>query len=222
MATAADVVMVTVAIVAIVATAVIVVVIAIEARATATEVQVAMVVDMGDTMAPLKLQPLRLLLLTLTLKLLITTPSTRSGPLTTPRTRPKTHTLPTAASQQSWLSIRKVTDSTMAKLTRPDRHSPLPQELQHHRHHLQSLLVTELLHRLLRHPPLRLELATVQSLLHQACKCFAASSISPKCIEHSHSPAVRQAHTARRMHSLGSNIGEGITQQIPEMAWLSL
>jgi hypothetical protein len=207
--------MATVATVATAVTAATVVAIATEAKVTATEVQVAMVVDMVHRMAPLRLQLLQLPL-TLTLKLLITTPSTRSGPLTTLRTHPKIHTLPTAASQQSWPSTLKATDSTMVKLTQPDRHSLLRRELPHRRHHLQSLLAMELLHRLRRRPPLRQELATVQFLLHLACKCFATSSISPKCIEHRvfHLQLVRRSQ--RNACILGFDVGDGITQQIPE------
>lgn len=207
--------MVTVAIVATVVTAVIVVVIATEAKATATEVQVAMAVDMVHRTAPLKLQLLQQPL-TLTLKLLITTRSTRSGPLTTPRTHLKIHTLPTAASQQSWPSTPRATDSIMVKLTLPDRHSLLRPELPHRRHHLQSLLAMELPHRLLRHPPLRQELATARFLLHLACKCFATSSISPKCIEHRvfHLQSVKRSQ--REVWILGFIVGEGITQPIPE------
>lgn len=182
MATAADAAMVIVAIVAIVATAATVVVIATEARATAMEVQAAMAADMVHRTVLLTL----LLLLLVPLTPLITTPSMPSGPLTMHKTRAKTHMLRTAASQQLWLSTLKATDSTMVRLTQPDRHSLLHPalELQHHRLHPQSLPAMELLRPLLRHPLVRQELAMVQFLPHQACKCLAASSISPKCTKH--------------------------------------
>jgi hypothetical protein len=183
MVTEADEVMVIAATEVIAATVVIVIV----AKATATEVEVAMAVAVMVHRTVL----LTLLLLLLapqfrTLKLLTITLNMPSGPLTTQLTQLRTHTLPMAVLPQLWPNTRKATDSTTVKLTQPDRRSLLLQVLepQHHRLLPQSLQAMEL-HRLLRHHLLDLQepAATVQYLPRQACKWFAASSISPKCTD---------------------------------------
>lgn len=152
------------------------VVIAIEARATDMEVvEVAMAAAVMVHRTALR--TCRLLLLApqmRTDKLLTTTLNMPSGPLTMPAIQPRIRMLPTEALQQSWPNIRRAAmDSTMVKRIRPDRRNPLhlAPGLRHHPLPQQSLQVMELLplhhHRLLDHQ----ELATVQFLLHLACKC---------------------------------------------------
>ena len=179
----------------------------IEARATDTEAEVAMAATV--TVHKMALLTLPLLLLApqiRMLKPLTTTLNMPNGPLTMLPTQLRILMLPMVALRQLWLNTRRATDSTTDKLTQPDRPSllHLALELQHHHlHPPQSLQATELLHHLHRLPLVRQELAMVQYLHHQACKCFAASSISPKCTDDRFLDfTVRQAVQARVMYSL--------------------
>lgn len=182
-ATAADEAMASEVTEAIVATVVIV----IEARATDMEVEVVAMAaaTVHRTALLTSLQPL-LALQMRTPKPLTTTLNMPSGPLTMLATQPRTHTLPMAVLRQSWLNIRRATDSTTVKLTQLDRHNllHLALVLQHHHLLLQSPQATELHHLPHHHLLDRQELAMVQYLLHQACKCIGASAISLKLRRH--------------------------------------